>query len=755
MNIRHFRTLGVQARLMILASVTALPVFVLAAVAAISFFEVQRTQLKVEVAGKVNGLLNDIDRQVKAIQVELEVLSKLPSIQSDDLATFDRQLRAAITVYGTTLVLHDTRGQQLINTNRPLGEPLPHATNTEMHDRVVATRHPQVSDLIMGATLRRPIITVGVPVLHGEHVAYVLAMGLGPEIVSALLKEQNLLSEAISPAWTIAIIDRKGIILARNRELDQFLGKPVAPLLRKAMISAAEDTWIPNITSDGTPVYSTFRRSSVTGWTVAIGIPREFVDAPTRQTWKLGVGGGLSFLAVSLLLAYWMAQEIRWPVNRLAAMVKAMGRGEAVGPFQSGVHELNLVGDGLCEAAITLAHHREHLEDVVGARTRELKQAQETLLQSQKMEAIGQLTGGIAHDFNNLLTVAWGSLEMLEARTSDERSLRLLQSARCAIARGAKLTGSLLAFARKQRLQPIITDLNSVIVEMTEMLRRSIGPTIEIQHALAPDLWPVLIDIAQIEMAFLNIAINARDAMLEGGMLLIETENISDEAPGEVTSRECVLVSMRDTGTGMSREVMERAFEPFFTTKETGKGTGLGLSMVFGVVSQSGGAVRLRSGIGRGTTVQVYLPRASRVALPDPQDVLPPRSQTSTPGRILVVDDDPAVRQLIVECLQESGYSVVPSDSGRAALALLERGDPFDLVVMDQVMPGLSGQDTARLARRVRPGLKVLFISGYAGVAEYATEPTQDIWLKKPFRPETLVGAVSAALHHFNEAVQQ
>jgi len=746
---------------MMLASVTALPLVVLAGVTAIWAIEAQRVQLKREVAGKVNGLLNDIDLQISAIQVELKLLSKLPSIQSDDITAFDRQLRAVIQVdgtapVGTTLVLHDAHGQQLINTNRPFGEPLPRATNTEMHDRVVATGLPQVSDLITGATLRRPIIAVGVPVVHDGHVVNVLAMGIGPEILSELLKEQNLLSEAISPAWTIAIVDRRGIILARNRQLDQFLGKPVATLLWKAIISGTTDTWIPNITSDGTPVYSTFRRSLVTGWTVAIGVPREFVDAPLRQAWMLAIGGGISFVALSLALAYWMAQGIRRPVNKLAAMTRAMGGGEPVGPFYSGVRELNLVGDGLGDAAITLAQHREHLEEVVTRRTQELalvnnqlwaeiearKQAQATLLQTQKMEAIGQLTGGIAHDFNNLLAVACGSLEMLDARILDEKSLRLLRSARTAMSRGASLTGSLLAFARKQRLEPVLADLNSVIVEMTEMLRRSIGRSIEIRLAFSADLWPVLIDIGQLETALLNVAINARDAMPEGGTLLIKTANISDELPEEVVARECVLVSMGDTGTGMTTEVMERAFDPFFTTKEVGKGTGLGLSMVFGVVHQSGGAVRLRSRVGGGTTVLIYLPRAASAALSATEGPTPAGVRPGGGARILIVDDDAAVRGVTVECLREIGYTVMVADSGRAALTLLEGEDRCDLVVMDEVMPGLSGQDTVRIARRARPELKVLFLSGYAGCGELG----DDIWLQKPFKTRTLAKAVSRAL---------
>src|SRR5207248_265041 len=277
------------------------------------------------------------------------------------------------------------------------------------------------------------------------------------------------------------------------------------------------------------------------------------------------------------------------------------------GELAGGVRELDEVGDELRNTASALARSREQLEGAVAMRTRELaqanerlraeiaarEQAQSALLQAQKMEAMGQLTGGVAHDFNNLLTAVSGSLAMLEPRISDERSLRLLHTAQRGASQGAKLTESLLAFARKQRLNPIPADLNSIIVEMTEMLRRSIGPTVEIRNALASELWPVLVDTGQIETALLNVTLNARDAMPGGGMVLIETANInasSEELPEEIARQDCVLVAVRDTGTGMSSEVLERAFEPFFTTKEIGKGTGLGLSMVFGVVRQSGGA---------------------------------------------------------------------------------------------------------------------------------------------------------------------
>jgi signal transduction histidine kinase/CheY-like chemotaxis protein len=738
---RH--ALSIHTRLMMLTLATVLPLVAVGGFAIMRTVDDQKVQVEQGVGRTVDGLLGDIDRQIVAITAELQVLAVSPSLQSENLYSFYQQMYAALPLQGTAIVLLDTKGQQLLSTNRPFGAPLPRAPNTEMSERVVATGKPQVSDLVMGAVLRRPIVAVGVPVFRDGKVGFVLVMALGSEILSKLLHQPDL-----SPDWVVAIFDRKGIIVARNRELDRFLGMPAAPIIREAIAGPVE-SWIPNVTSEGIRVYSTFRRSTMTGWTVAIGVPRGLVDTPRRRAQFLAFGGGGAVLGLSLFLAWWMAQAIRRPVEALTAATKAAASGAPIGELNGGVRELNQVGDALRTTAAALARHREQLEGMVALRTEELlaeiearKQAEATLLQSQKMEAIGQLTGGVAHDFNNLLTIASGSLEMLEARISDERSLYLLRNAQSAISRGATLTTSLLAFARKQRLEPVLANLNSVILEMEEMLRRSLGPSVEIRHALASELWPVEIDVGQIETALLNIAINARDAMPGGGILLFETANVCECMPEEVAGRDCVLVSVHDTGTGMRSDVVERAFEPFFTTKEVGKGTGLGLSMVFGVVHQSGGAVRLRSELGRGTTVLIYLPRAAQAALPAVEIAASAGVSLGAGVHILVVDDDAAVRWVTVESLREAGYRVAEADSGSAALALLERDDPCDLVVMDHVMPGLSGRDTVRLARRARPELKVLFVSGYAAWEGAGG----DIWLQKPFKTQALAEAVSRAL---------
>ena len=751
---RH--TLSIAARLTMLVLSTALPLVALAGFGILRAVDDRLAQIQRDVRERVESLLTDVDRQISAIQAELRVLAVSPSLQDGDLPTFDRQMREALKIRGTAIVLLDTKAQQLINTNRPFGEPLPRAINTEMLDRAVATGKPQISDLIIGAVLRRPVLTVGVPVFRDGEVAYVLLMVLGPEILSALLQEPNL-----SPDWTATIFDRKGIIVARNRELERFLGQPASPALREKIAGPAEN-WFPGVTKEGTAVYSGFRRSPISGWTVAVGLPREFVDAPLRRERWIAFGGGAASLLLSLALAWWMARAIRRPVGALRVATKALGNGEPVGPLIGGITELDQVGDALRVAAAALAHSRVQLERIVADRTRELavtnerlraeigarEQAQAALLQAQKMEAMGQLTGGVAHDFNNLLTAVLGSLALLDPRISDEGSLRLLRTAQRGASRGAKLTESLLAFARKQHLDPIIADLNAIVVGLSEMLRQSIGASIEIRHSLAPELWPVLIDIGQIETALLNIAINARDAMPRGGVLLIETANVhagSDELPEEVAGQECILVSLRDTGTGMTPEVIERAFEPFFTTKEIGKGTGLGLSMVFGVVRQSGGTVRIRSRLRQETTVQVYLPRAMKVVSTGSAHRLDARVIGG--AHVLVVDDDPDVRWITAEEFREIGYTVTEADSGRAALAMLERDEPCDLMVVDLMMPGLSGTDTVRLARRTRPALKALFVSGYTERSRFEGELGNDVVLKKPFELETLVAAVQTALH--------
>jgi PAS domain S-box-containing protein len=373
------------------------------------------------------------------------------------------------------------------------------------------------------------------------------------------------------------------------------------------------------------------------------------------------------------------------------------------------------------------------------------------LRQAQKMEAVGHLTGGIAHDFNNLLTAIIGNLELLQTRTAGDPAVaRHVHAAQRAAESGARLTEQLLAFSRRQHLQPRAVDLNAVIGDMRDMLTRTIGSTVQVKSELAPGLWPALVDPTQIEIAILNLAINARDAMPLGGTLTVATRNLDSgegDAPSELDDRDSVCVSVRDTGTGMSEEVLRSAVEPFFTTKEPGKGSGLGLSQVYGMVRQSNGALRIESRPGLGTAVHLYLPRAAAAAALA-QNTRARAAARAQGGRILVVDDDPGVREITVQMLREAGYGVADVDSGAAALAALERGEVYDLIVIDVAMPGMNGVETLRCARERWPALRALFITGYADTGGADLETGGEPIVKKPFRFGELQRAAREALRH-------
>ncbi len=368
----------------------------------------------------------------------------------------------------------------------------------------------------------------------------------------------------------------------------------------------------------------------------------------------------------------------------------------------------------------------ETLEQRVSERTADLMRAEEALRQSQKMEAVGQLTGGLAHDFNNLLTAVTGGLELLAVRVAKgeyDKLDRYVAMAQTGANRAAALTQRLLAFSRRQTLAPTPIDADRLIAGMAEIIDRTLGPEIEVKIATTTGLWPVLVDAPQLENALLNLCINARDAMPDGGRLTIATENrwldAQAAARQELHEGDYVALYVTDTGTGMTPETIERVFEPFFTTKPIGEGTGLGLSMIYGFVRQSGGQVRICSEVGRGTTMCLYLPRhdgeaAATERAPDESGVI-----RALPGEtILIVEDETAIRDLVVEILSDAGYRVLQAPTGPAGVKLLRSDERIDLLVTDVGLPGgLNGRQVADAGRAVRPTLKILFVTGYAANA--------------------------------------
>jgi PAS domain S-box-containing protein len=381
----------------------------------------------------------------------------------------------------------------------------------------------------------------------------------------------------------------------------------------------------------------------------------------------------------------------------------------------------------------------------------ERERVEATLRQVQRLEAVGQLTSGVAHDFNNLLTVILGNLAFVERGATDAPLKKKLSNMRMAAERGASLVSQLLAFSRRQRLEPKAVNLNDTVSGMRELLQSSMSGSVAVDIALEDDLWPALVDPTQIELIILNLAINARDAMDVGGLLKVETSNVTrrDVAsrPEEPGPGDYAVVAVTDSGSGMSEDVITRVFEPFFTTKEVGKGSGLGLSQVLGFAKQSGGGVRIDTREGRGTTVSVFLPRApvdgATKTKKKPVELRAVK-KIEVPS-ILLVDDDDLVREVTASRLEEFGYKVTQAGNGPSALLVLEQDPGVDLLVLDFAMPGMNGAEVARAARKRRPDVPLIFVTGYADLSalgEFASEPV----LHKPFREDDLRKQVSLLL---------
>lgn len=555
-----------------------------------------------------------------------------------------------------------------------------------------------------------------------------------------LLAEKNIL-----------FVDAKGTVLAapKGGGWSEPVGGSIAGSDLFSFAAAPDGAPFREITDrDGrTQIWGAARSPSIrkAGLYILVGRSKDgLVAAANRRLYE-----EMAILAVASLLllgGLWILTtvSIGRQVGRLAAMAKSLGRGDLSAripePHPGG--ELGGLMRLLNSTARSLEQQRAAIADL-----------SHKLSQSQKMEAMGQLTGGVAHDFNNLLTVILGNAEHLADRLAGNRELQgIAEDIATAAERGSDLTRSLLAFARKQPLRPREIDIAEQVTGMTQLLRRSLGEHIESSFEFAPDLWLASVDPGQLATAVLNLVLNARDAMPDGGKLTVEVHNVSLnesdlDVNGEPRPGDYVMLAVTDTGTGMSSEVLGRAFEPFFTTKEVGKGTGLGLSMVYGFAQQSGGLVQMQSEPGKGSVIRLFFPR---LATPPTEEPQPAERVIASDGHgtILVVEDDDMVRAYVESELKALGYRVIATPNGPAALDVLRRSEDIQLLFTDVVMPGgMFGPELARQAMQLRPGLKVLFTSGYSQNPIKASGGIGDARiLTKPFRRKDLAAMLRAAL---------
>ena len=479
------------------------------------------------------------------------------------------------------------------------------------------------------------------------------------------------------------------------------------------------------------------------GWTAMIH-PDDLAEA--QQRWRSALSSGEIYEAEFRLRR--RDGVFRWHLARAVPIRDAEGRIIRWVGTNTDIQDQK-------EVSAALTDINAALESRVNERTRQLLETEEKLRQAHKMEAVGQLTGGLAHDFNNLLQGITGALDRIQNRIASGRLNdvdRFLKAAMDAANRAAALTHRLLAFSRRQTLDPRPAEVNRVVAGLDDLIRQTMGPAIEVAVTCADDLWLTKIDVPQLESALLNLCINARDAMPDGGKLAIETANrwLDETAALErdIAAGEYVTVSVTDTGTGMTPDVTARAFDPFFTTKPLGQGTGLGLSMIYGFVRQSGGQVRIYSEVAHGTAVRIYLPRYSGT-LAKEAPAQRRRMDRGSGETVLVVDDDPTVRMLVTELLSDNSYNVMEAIDGPSATKLMESDRRIDLLITDVGLPGgMNGRQVADAARVRRPALKVLFITGYAeniAIKNGHLEPGMAV-LAKPFTMPTLSAKIRSLL---------
>lgn len=503
---------------------------------------------------------------------------------------------------------------------------------------------------------------------------------------------QQILMSQVSEGTIAAVVDRDGNFIARSKDYKNKVGTPATSYVRDA-IQTGKQGFYRGMTWEGFKNYTAFATSQWSGWSAHVAVASSLIDTPT--SWSFIVAGTAG-LGTALLGGVLMLLVLRDMAER--------------------------------------------------------RRAEGVLRQAQKMEAVGQLTGGIAHDFNNLLTAIIGNLDMIRARSGgNERLQRNADHAMEAARRGAKLTSQLLAFSRSQRMHLAPVDLEELLRGMSGLLTQSVGPAIVVQVDIRPEARYVLSDANQLELALLNLAVNARDAMPSGGTLTLSTRFATGMDVRPLPRRRYVELRVEDVGCGMSEDVRARAMDPFYTTKTVGQGTGLGLSQVYGVVRESGGTVYIDSAPGQGTVVRLILPFAAMqdasvtdAPRADPTPTIP-IAQSRKDSSILVVDDDNQVRNFIADSLRSIGYRVSDAANGPAGLSLLAEGR-FDLLVVDFAMPGMNGVEVAQAAVERQPDIKILVVSGYADSAAIAAAPGVARLLRKPFDLAELGNAVGEVL---------
>jgi signal transduction histidine kinase/CheY-like chemotaxis protein len=738
--------ISIRSRLLLLVMSVLLPAMAGALWVIAEAFQAERAALERGLRDTAGALSMVVDRELTqraAIARTLSMsiaLDKAPSIEPPDLATFDRQAQHAMQGLSGWVELRSA--DRLLLSTRPAAENGPPAAPASAGSTALGDR-PAVGSLERGEGRGWRAAVVQPVQRRGQTVAE-LAVTLVPDELQHIIDEQHL-----PDGWVATVMDNRGTVVARHPDAARFVGRP-APTAMREQLAAARGGLYHGEALDGQPVVG-YYSTSPQGWTFATAMPEgEFSGRVPAAVFKL-VAGGAILLALAAGGALWISRRIAEPVDQLEQMAASMQAREPVGPLNSGLAELDQVGAAMAAAARAMRDSHSELERQVEEAIARTREAEQRASMNQRVEALGRLTGGVAHDVNNLLGVISNSAYLIERRTEQLPELQApLAATMRAVEAGRRLTQHLLRFAGRHATRPERVDLALALPEMRELLQIVLGKRIAIEVQVAPGTPPIVVDAGELELALINLALNARDALQkpgpEGGHVWLEASNsVEDDIPDLAPGR-FVAITFTDDGHGIDEAVASRVFEPFFTTKPSGRGSGLGLSQVHGFCAEAGGLARIASTPGLGTTVTLLLPAEGAVAAPPPprERAVPTAGADLAGLRVLVVEDNEALGDVTGALLRSYGSVVQLARSGEQALGLVDTEPPFDAVLSDIVMPG--GMDGIALAQTLRqrfPRLAIVLITGYS---QTRVPVEQFPLLHKPCNPGDLVTALREAV---------
>jgi signal transduction histidine kinase len=679
-----------------------------------------------------------LDNDIRGSIELLEGLADSPALDMALLENFQLHARNVASRLDAGITVTDAAGKTLLDTSDSFGAVLvgdPEFATVTRSDKP----GPRIGNMVRSPSNGMPLFLVTVPVMRENDARFYMTMAIKADRLQRLVDSQRL-----PEGWFGTIVDRRGVVMARSAEPGIYVGQAIRrPLLDHIQARPEGASQVQALS--GEQVFSFFSHANESGYTFVVSVPQSEIDRGAFHA-ALLLGGMLALLlALTVLGAGILARRTVQPIEALRHAARQLGRGQPVVPAECGITEMDAVGMALVRASVELRSGKAELERQVAEAVAVSENSQRALLQAQKLEALGRLTGGIAHDFNNVLQTLTSGLQMAHLSSPEPRVKSLLDTCERAVRRAVDLTRQLMAFGRVQDGQIETIDTAMRINSMSSMMRGALPGGIEFQLQLATDLWHVTLDALQFELALLNLVINARDALPQGGSVRLDARNETlTMAHGELPAGDYVRLALNDTGRGMSEDILAKAIDPFFSTKDASLGAGLGLPQAYGFARQTGGTLMLRSAPGQGTEVILYLPRARALASAAREIETPSLRREHSIGRLLFVEDDVLVREVVLPALQRAGVAGPGAGPRDAALAHLEGGRHFDLVFSDIIMPGkTSGIALAELVVRHHPRTRVVLTTGYS----YDRVDIPDIrTLSKPYSVQDVVQALNDAL---------